>query len=106
MKPVWKWLIGIVAVLVLLSVLVMPLMMAQFYPSGGYGMMSRGSSGWRMPMQYGYGGGWSSMMGGGYGWMGTGMILSGLIQVGVLVLIALGIIWLVRALGRQTQKGD
>jgi hypothetical protein len=106
MRPVWKWLIGILAALLLLSVLAMPLIMTLFYSSGGYGMMSRGSSAWRMPMHYGYGGGWSSMMGGGYGWMGTGMILSRLIQLGLLVLIVLGIIWLVRALGRQTQKGD
>ena len=78
----------------------MPFMMYRFYEFGGYGMMSGRGPAWRMPMHYGYGGGWSPMMGGGFG----GMLLSGLIQLGVLILIVLGIIWMVRNIGKQTQK--
>ncbi len=102
MKPVWEWLLGILAAPVVLSVLATPLMMAQFYTFGGYGMMSGRGPAWRMPMHYGYGGSWSPMMGG-FGWMGGGLLFSGLIQLGVLILIVLGIIWMVRALVKQNQ---
>jgi uncharacterized membrane protein len=94
MKPVWKWLLGILAALVLLSALAMPFMKAQFNSFGGYRMMSGPRSGWGMPMM------------GGFGWLGFSMLFSGLIQLGVLILIVLAIIWLVRAISRQDQKSN
>ena len=99
MKPSWKWVLGILAGLVALTILAMPWMMGSL-AWGGYGMMSGPRAGWHMPMR----GGWTPMMGGGFGWMGFGGLLTGLIQLGVLVLIVLGIIWLVHAIGRQDQK--
>jgi hypothetical protein len=103
MNNAWKWILGILALLLILGGVGMPLMMGPFYGFGGYGMMSNGGWG-RMPMHQGYGG-WSPMMGGGYGWMGVGLLLSGLIQLGLLVLIVLGIIWMVRMLNRQDRLG-
>jgi hypothetical protein len=94
MKPVWKWIIGIGLAVVVIGLLAMPFILHPFLPLGGYGMMpGRGFAG-HMPMHYGFGYGWSPMMGG----FGFGMLLSGLIQLGVLALIVLGIIWLVRQL--------
>jgi hypothetical protein len=112
MKTVWKWVLGIAVVLVVLSLLAMPFMMSRFYGvGGGYGMMSGPRSAWRMLMHGGFGGyggygGWMPMMGGGYGMMGSGTLLSGLIQLGVLALIVLAIIWMVRAISRQGQQGN
>jgi uncharacterized membrane protein len=104
MKSLWKWVLGIVAAVVVLSILAMPLMMARFYGFGGYGMMSGPRSSWGWPMHGGFGG-WMPMMGGGgFGWMGFGMVFSALVQLGVLILIVLGIVWLVRAINRQGQK--
>ena len=98
MRPLWKWLLVLVVILVLLGTFGMPMMMAPFFAYGGYGMMPR----WHMPRHFGYGG-WP-MMGGAFGWVG--LVLSGLIQLGVLVLIVLGIVWLVRDIARQDQKNS
>lgn len=60
--------------------------------NGGFGMMGNGYS-WHMPMMYA-----------GYGMMGFGtMLFMWLTQLGMLVLIGLGIAWLVRQLklGKQ-----
>jgi hypothetical protein len=101
MKPIWKWIIGIVIGVVVLGFFVMPLFIRSFY---GYGMMSGWGSTWGMPMHGGFGYSPWTMMGGGYGFMGTGMIFPALIQLGVLILIVLGIIWLVRELRKQNQQ--
>ena len=91
MKPVWKWLIGIAVALFVIGTFAMPLFMHSFY---GYGMMS------------GYGPTWGMPMYGGFGFMGFGGLLSVLIQLGVLVLIVLGIIWLVGELKKQNQHRE
>ena len=101
MKPVWKWIIGVVVILLVLSSVAAPLFMHLFW---GYGMMSGYGygSGWSMPMMGGFAFG-PSMMSGGFG---SGWLFSGLIQLGVLTLIVLGIIWLVRELKRQDQHSN
>ncbi len=102
MKNIWKWILGILAAVLVIGLIAMPFIAHSFFPYNGYGMMGRGFGyNWgRMPMHGGYGyGSWPMM--GGYGMMGGGFFFSGLIQFGLLVLIVLGIIWLVRALQRQ-----
>ena len=109
MKPVWKWTIGIALTLLVLGTVATPFLMHSFF---GYGMtLAPGASagvsgynpGWGMPMYNGFGYG---MMGGGYGFLGFGMLFSGLIQLGVLVLIVLGIIWLYREVKKQDQHSN
>ncbi len=97
MKTIWKWILGIVAAVLVLGALALPFLMRWFAPFGGYGYMSNRFG--DMPMRGGFGG-YAPMMYGGFGF-GIGSIFGGLIQLGVLVLIVLGIIWLVRAIGRQ-----
>ena len=92
MKTSWKWFLGILAALVVIATIVIPFVVSRLYHFGGYGMMGYG---WYMPM-----------MAGGYPMMGFGMLFSALFQLGLLILIVLGIIWLVRAIGRQDQKGS
>ncbi len=82
MKNAWKWILGIVLVLVILFA---PFVWGMFMPFGGYGMMGYG----HMPMMYGYGG---------FGMFGLSMIFMWLIPLGLLVLIVLGIVWLVKQL--------
>ncbi len=95
MKTIWKWILGILAAVLVIGLLMLPFLMHVFLPFGGYGMMGYG----HMPMM---GGGFGFMpMMGGFGF-GFGAIFGGLIQLGVLVLIVLGIIWLVRAISRQS----
>lgn len=98
MQSRWKWIIGIAGAVFLLAIFSLP-MLAWGFGWGGYGMMS--GWGWRTPMH----GGWMPMMWGGFGWMGVGMLLSGLIQLGLLVLIVLGIVWLARAIAHQNHEG-
>ena len=81
MNNKWKW--GL-AITVAMIILLFPLF-AQFL-NGGYWMMNY-SYGWHMPMMYGGG-----MMGFGI------MFIAWLILVGLLILIALGIAWLVKTL--------
>lgn len=93
MKPVWKWMLGILLALFVIGWFAAPYLMYFFLPNGGYyGMMGYGG---HMPMHYGFGGG----MMGGFG-MGFGLF-SGLIQLGVLVLIVMAIIWLYNAIRNQ-----
>ena len=87
MKNTWKWLVGIVAGLVLLFGL--PLAWRLWASLGGYGMM--GAYGGRLPFMHA-----------GFGMMGFGMLFMWLIPFGLLILIGLGIAWLVRSL--QTRK--
>ena len=96
MKTIWKWILGILAAILVIGALALPFLMHVFLPFGGYGYLSQAG---RMPMHGGFGG-YSPMMAGGFGF-GFGALFGGLIQLGVLVLIVLGIIWLVRAIGRQ-----
>lgn len=99
MKSIWKWILGILAAVVVLGILgVAPFLWHQFLPYdeyGGYGMMSGG----RMLMHGGFDG-YAPMMYGGFG-LGFSGLFGGLIQLGVLALIVLGIIWMVRAIARQ-----
>jgi len=94
MKPVWKWILGILAVVLVVGLFAAPYFMHFFLPYGGYGM----SYGGHMPMHNGFGFGGYPMMGG-FG-MGFGLF-SGLIQLGVLALIVLTIIWLYNAIKNQ-----
>ena len=89
MKPAWKWTIGIVLALLVLGGFAAPFVMQFFYPVRGYGMMGYG---WQMPMMYG-----------GYPMMGFGLF-SGLIQLGLLILIILGIVWLWGAISKQNRN--
>lgn len=104
MNTFWKWVLGILAVVLVIGLFAAPYLMPLFVPSAGYGTgygMMNGD--WpQMPMHNGFGfggGGMMSMMGGGFG-MGFGLF-SGLIQLGVLVLIVLAIIWLYNAIKNQ-----
>jgi hypothetical protein len=92
MKPVVKWILGILVAVVLIGVFSATLIARIFLPGRGYGMMGYG---WQAPMMYG-----------GYSMMGFGVVFSGLIQLGLLVLIILGIIWLWGAIKRRDQKGN
>ncbi len=88
MKSVWKWVLGIGAALLVLFLLQLGWWM--FMPFGRYGgMMGYGGypmmGGWHMPMMYG-------------GSFGLGMIFTGLVQLGLLVLIGLGIAALIKFL--------
>ncbi len=89
MKAVWKWLLGVLAVLILLGMLAMPFMGGRLYPFGGCGC---GMAGWGMPMMSGYGS------------FGYGMLAWGLIQFGLIILIALGIAWLMRDISRMDRR--
>lgn len=83
MKNAWKWILGIVIVLAVLTLL--PYLWRVLFPAYGYGMMGG---------YYGY-----PMMGG-YGMMGFtpfGMLFMWLIPLGSLALLVLGIVWLVNA---------
>jgi hypothetical protein len=103
MKPVWKWIIGIAVALFVLGSIATPFVMHLFF---GYGMMSGYGSSWGMPMFGGFGFGPSTMMGGGFGFMGFGLLFSALIQLGILVLIVLGIIWLIGEIKKQNQHSN
>ncbi len=102
MKMIWKWIIGIALGLVVVAVLAGAAFM---FRTGfrGCGIQGWGGSGWnergrdmmpfgdwqvRVPGMVGFGGMMSPFRG----------LLSGLILLGVMVLIVLGIIWLVRTL--------
>jgi len=98
MKKVWKWIIGIVIGLVVLAVLAGAGFAFRMHNAVG-GL--RGLRGWDDGVGRGFGmmpfGG---MHRGGFGMMsgGPGMFFGGLLQIGFLVLLVLGIIWLVRKL--------
>jgi hypothetical protein len=114
MKPVWKWVIGIVIGLVVLAMIVgaaflvrayLPLhvVSAQAIPSTGqaprqFDERGFGMRGFGMP-----GPGMRTFGGHGFGMMGRGMLpfggfFSGLFSLGFLALLVLGIVWLVRSL--------
>jgi hypothetical protein len=94
----WKWIIGIVIGLVVLAVLVSAGFAFRMHNAVG-GL--RGLRGWDDGLCRGFGmmpfGG---MHRGGFGMMGggPGLFFGGLLQIGFLVLLVLGIIWLVRKL--------
>ncbi len=104
MKKVWKWIIGIVLGLVILAVLVgvgymmrgnfhdnrVELQDSRRFSEGGHGMMPYGGFGSHMRGP--------GMMG--YGMMPFGGLIGGLFALGFLALVVLGIIWLVRNLGK------
>lgn len=86
MKNFWKWILGIVIVLVV------------FF---GLGLLSRFVG----PQAYGWRTGWMPMMGYGispFGFMPFGMIFMWLVPLAFLVLLVLGVLWVVRSL-RGTQ---
>ena len=101
MKKVWKWIIGIVLVLVVLAILVGVgfLVRNNFHVYRAESLTSRGFSErgpWMMPY-----GGFGHMRG--PGMMGFGRmpfvgLFGGLLSLGFLALVVLGIIWLVRSL--------
>jgi hypothetical protein len=95
MKTFWKWVLGIVIVLVVLAGLALAwhYLFPQF--SFGYGMRA-------FPNHRGWGGryfGRMPMMGG-YGWMPFGFFGMWLFPLAVIALLVLGIIWLVKAVSR------
>lgn len=90
MTPAWKWTLGILIGLVIITGLGFPWMMQMLVP-GGYGMMGYGR---HMPMMYGA-----------YPMLVFGGLLSALIQLGLLVLIILGIVWLWGAISKQNRQG-
>ena len=90
MEKTWKWIVGILLGLLVLSAFGMPLAYQLFYPARGYGMMGYG---WHMPMMYG-----------GFPAMGFGLLFAGLIPLGLLILIILGIVWLWGAIAKQHEK--
>lgn len=92
MNSAWKWIIGILLALLVLGASGIPFFVQLFYPARGYGMMGYG---WQMPMMYGA-----------YPMMGFGLLFAGLIQIGVLVLIVLGIVWLWGAIAKQNRKSE
>jgi apolipoprotein N-acyltransferase len=114
MKKAWKWVIGIVVVVVILAALVgvgfvvrnnmhilrgqaqinpgLPGRGPEMMPNGGFGYHERGPE--MMPYGgFGYPMRGPSMMG--FGWRLFGGLIGGLFMLGFLVLAVLGIIWLV-----------
>jgi small-conductance mechanosensitive channel len=85
MSKTAKWVIGIVVAIVILQ-FVTPFLWQLIFPGtfAGHGMMGRGY-GMHMPMM-------------GFGFMPFGMIFMWLIPLSILVLIALGIVWLAKQL--------
>jgi hypothetical protein len=85
MNKTMKWVIGSVAVLVILLFLA-PFLWQLIFPGAyaGYGMMGRGY-GMHMPMM-------------GFGFMPFGIFFMWLIPLGTLILIILGIAWLIKQL--------
>ena len=89
MSKTTKWIIGIVAVVVILQ-FAMPFVWHLIYPATG-------AYGYGMPMMRGGGFGYGSpMMGGGFGMhsFGFGGLFMALFPLGLLVLIVLGIVYL------------
>ena len=85
MKNSWKWFLGIS--LAWMALFVLPFIWGFFMPYRGFGMTPYNGA-WGMPMMYN-----------GFGMMGFGMlVVMPLISIGLLVLIALSIVWLVREL--------
>jgi hypothetical protein len=84
MKAIWKWVVGILASLLILRALFAPFLVQSIYSPRGCGMMGYG---WGMPRMYG-----------GFQMPGLGWLLGTLIQLGVLVLIILGVVLLWRAI--------
>jgi hypothetical protein len=101
MKKVWKWIIGIVLVLVVLAILVGVgfLVRNNFHVYRAESLNSRSfyeGGPWRMPY-----GGFGHMRGPGmmgFGMMAFGGLFRGLLSLGFLALVVLGIIWLVKSL--------
>jgi hypothetical protein len=90
MKNTWKWILGIALVLVLFFG---PYLFQLVFPTigYGYGMMGSGRSGGMM---------------GGFGFFPFGMGLMWLVPLGIIVLVALGIVWLVNNInGTKTGQG-
>ena len=85
MKNMWKWVIGILVVLVLFFG---PYLAGLLFPGLGYGYGMMGGGGY-----YGHGG-----MMNGFGFFPFGMALMWLIPLGTLVLVVLGIVWVVQRL--------
>ncbi|HVN53021.1 MAG TPA: zinc ribbon domain-containing protein [Anaerolineaceae bacterium] len=125
MKPVWKWVIGIVIGLIVVAALVGGAILLRNYllfrhvavqvqklqpgqqmpPFGnrncrvpGFGMREYGIPGFGMRR---FGGRGFGMMG--WGLMPFGGILGGLFSLGLLALLVLGIVWLVRSLRTPKQ---
>jgi len=97
MKKVWKWIIGIVIVLLILAVVMGVVLMFRSHQLANVGWGVRT----RLPGVMPFGRGW--MMRGpgmmGYGrMMPFGGLLGGLFSLGLLALVVLGIVWLVRRL--------
>ncbi len=125
MKPVWKWVIGIVIGLIVVAALVGgAILLKNYLPfrhvtvqvqklQPGQQMPPFGNRTYRMPgfgmRQFGMPGfGMREFGGHGFGMMGWGMmpfggILGGLFSLGLLALLVLGIIWLVRSLRTPKQ---
>ena len=90
MKNTWKWILGIALVLVLFFG---PYLFQLVFPTigYGYGMMGSGRSGGMM---------------GGFGFFPFGMGLMWLVPLGIIVLVALGIVWLINNInGPKTGQG-
>ena len=118
MKPVWKWIIGIVVGLIVMALLSGAVIMVRGNFSvhkiiavrvPGWPSQENDQRGFRGPEDMmpgfgmrGYGMGGPGMMG--YGRMEPlGGIFMGLISLGFLALLALGIVWLVRSLRTPKQ---
>lgn len=89
MKNTWKWILGIALALVLFFG---PYLFQLAFPTMGYGygMMVSGRGG----------------MMGGFGFFPFGMGLMWLVPLGIIVLVALGIVWLINNIkGPKTGQG-
>ncbi len=101
MKPAWKQLLAILALLVFVYVMTLPLTMGGL----GYGAVRYARPAWQTSTHTSHG---ISVlaMGNGLSWTGSEALYSGLIQLGLLVIIVMGSIWLVSALGRHGKKAN
>ncbi len=97
MKNVWRSVLAVLGAFALLYTLAMPFVMGGFT----YGFSPVRQSSWQAALHYGHRG---TMAIGGFGSTGSGEVLSGVIELGLLVFITLGIIWFVSARARQDQK--
>ncbi len=95
MRPVWKRILTILAILVFVYVIAMPIVM------GGFAYGASGTrSDWQASSHYSHSASMAAMANG-FGWMGQGAVFSGLLQLGVLGTVILGSVWLLSASWRK-----
>ena len=98
MNSAWKGILAGMAAFAALALLSLPVVMG-----GLPGVLARPRSYRQVPVVYAHARR-ASWLGGGFGWMGVPALFSGLLELGLLILLVLGIAWLARAITRRAAK--